>query len=137
MTASGGSPASTRRGRLVAVGMAALVAACASSTSPAGSPTTTLGDPRHGHAVPIACGGIAIEDCTRIAGEMLRSFSPDTAKVEGIRMEPLADAPADAVLAARVTVDHEMAFNPGEQAYRVVQRTAAGDLSIEIILDQE
>lgn len=131
------TPASVRHPALVAVAMAALVAACASSTSPAQSRTTTLGDPRHGHAVPIACGGFAIEDCTRIVGEMLRYFPEDAAKVEGIRMEPLVGAAADAVLAARVTVDHEMAFTSGEQAYRVIQRTAGGDLSIEIILDQE
>lgn len=85
--------------------------------------------------VPITCDGIATDDCTRIAGEMLRSFSEDTAKVEGIRMEPLVGAPTDAILAAKVTVDHEMAFTSGEQAYRVVQRTAGGELSIEIILE--
>lgn len=101
------------------------------------SPTTTLGDPRHGHAVPISCGGIATEDCTRIAGEMLRYFPEDAAKVESIRVEPLVGAPADAIVAAKVTVDHEMAFTSGEQAYRVIQRTAGGELSIEIILDQE
>jgi hypothetical protein len=128
--------ASVRHPAVVAVVIAALLAACASSTSPE-SPTTTLGDPRHGHAVPIACGGIAMEDCMRIAAEMLRYFPEDAAKVEGIRMEPLVGAPADAILAAKVTVDHEMAFNSGEQAYRVIQRTAGGDLSIEIVLDQE
>jgi hypothetical protein len=129
--------AAVRHPALVAVAMAAFLIACASSTSPAQSPTTTLDDPRHGHSVPIACGAIATEDCRRIAGDMLRYFSEDTAKVEGIRMEPLADAPADALLAARVTVDHEMAFTSGEQAYRVIQRTAGGDLSIEIILDED
>lgn len=129
--------ASVRYPALVAVAMAAILAACASSTSPAQSPTTTLDDPRHGHAVPIACGAIAMEDCARIAGDMLRYFPEDAAKVESIRMEPLVGAPADALLAAMVTVDHEMAFTSGEQAYRVIQRTAGGDLSIEIILDQE
>ena len=125
---------SVRRLAFLAVVMAAILVACA--TGPAFSPTTTLGDPRHGHQVPIAC-GIATQDCTRIAGEMLRYFPEDAAKVEGIRVEPLADPPAGAILAARVTVDHEMAFNSGEQAYRVVQQTAGGGLNIEIILEQE
>lgn len=65
---------------------------------------------------------------------MLRYFPDDAAKVEGIRMEPLVGAPA-AIMAATVTVDHEMAFTSGEQAYRVVERTAGGELSIEIILE--
>jgi hypothetical protein len=123
---------SVRRHVFLAIALAALLAACASG--PTFSPTTTLGDPRHGHQVPIAC-GIATQDCTRIAEEMLRYFPEDAAKVEGIRVEPLADPPAGAILAARVTVDHEMAFNSGEQAYRVVQQTAGGALSIEIILE--
>ena len=77
------------------------------------------------------------DDCTTIAAGMLRYLPGDAAKVEGIRVEPLADAPAGAVLAAEVTVDHEMAFSAGEQAYRVVQPTAGSELTFEIILEND
>ena len=97
----------------------------------------TLIDPRNGHHVPITCVGVAIADCGTIAVGMLRYFPGDAANVEGIRVEPLADAPAGAVLAAEVTVDHEIAFSAGEQVYRVVRPTAGGELTFEIILEND
>jgi hypothetical protein len=124
-----------RASLLVALVIAPLLSSC--SQSPSVSPATTLVDPRHGHQVPITCVEVATADCTTIAVGMLRYFPGDAAKVEGIRVEPLADAPAGAVLAAEVTVDHEMAFSGGEQAYRVVRPTAGGELAFEIILEND
>jgi hypothetical protein len=68
---------------------------------------------------------------------MLRYFPVDAAKVEAIRVEPLAEAPPGVALAAKVTVDHEIALSAGEQAYRVVRPTAGGDLTFEIILEND
>lgn len=120
---------------VVGLAVAILLSSCAQSGSL--SPATTLRDPRHGHQVPITCVGVATDACTTIAAGMLQYFPADAAKVEGIRVEPLADAPAGAILAAEVTVDHEMAFSSGEQAYRVVQPTAGGELTFEIILEND
>jgi hypothetical protein len=95
----------------------------------------TVLDPRHGHQVPVICQAVDVDDCTAAAAEMLRYLPSDAAKVEGVRVDPLPDAPAAANIAVRVTMDHEMFLASGEQPYRVIQRSAEDEVDIELILD--
>ncbi len=80
------------------------------------------------------CQAVEIDDCTAAAAEMLRYLPSDAAKVEGVRLEPLPDAPAGANTAVRVTMDHEMFLASGEQPYRVIQQSAGDEFDIEVIL---
>lgn len=119
------------RHAVLALLLAALSACGPSSTTP----TLTLLDPRHGHQVPVICQAVDVDDCTAAAAEMLRYLPSDAAKAEGVRVEPLPDAPAGANIAVRVTMDHEMFLASGEQPYRVIQQSAGDEFDIEVILD--
>ena len=112
----------------------ALLLAALSACGPS-SPTLTLLDPRHGHQVPVICQAVDVDACTAAAAEMLRHLPSDAARVQGVRVDPLPDAPADASIAVRVTMDHEMFLSSGEQPYRVIQQSAGDEVDIELILD--
>jgi hypothetical protein len=123
---------------VLAVVVVALLGACgstASTLSPSG-PTLSVTDPRHGHEVTVRCDGISEADCVALADQILAYLPADAASVEGVSIEPLADAPPGSRIAARVTVDHEMAFQSGEQPYRVIQADDGAEFQIEIILDE-
>jgi hypothetical protein len=123
---------------VLAVAVVAFLSACGSMAPTASQSGSTLSvtDPRHGHEVTVRCDGIAEADCVALADQMLAYFPADAARVEGVSIEPLQDAPPGSRLAARVTVDHEIAFQSGEQPYRVVQPADGAQFQIEIILDE-
>ena len=124
-----------RRVRSLLIPAALAVVGCGMFGQPAAPPAFVLTDPIDGGPVPVSCAGVDVETCEVAAGATLDYLTPDSAGVEAVRVEPLADPPAGSVFAVRVTLDHKMFLNSGLQPYQVVQATGGGPLSIAIILD--
>jgi hypothetical protein len=123
------------RVRCLLVPAALAVVGCGMFGQPAASPAFALTDPIDGGPVPVKCSGVDAKVCEVAASATLDNLTPDSAGVEAVRIEPLADPPAGSVFAVRVTLDHKMFLNSGLQPYQVVQATEGGPLSIVMILD--
>ena len=124
----------TLRARRLALGalLAALVASCGGTSQ---SPVLSVTDPRGGREVPVSCAAVSAEECLAAAEVMLDYLPMDAAKVEAVRVEPFGVADSTSGAALRVTLDHEMFAQSGEQPYRVVLGEGGADARIEPVFE--
>lgn len=118
------------RVRRLALGalLAALVTSCGGTSQ---SPLLSVIDPRGGDEVPVSCAAVSAEECLAAAEVMLDYLPMDAAKVEAVRVEPFGVGDSTSEAALRVTLDHEMFAQSGEQPYRVVLGEGGADAQIE------
>ena len=132
--ARGDSAALQLRLRRLALGvvLAALLTSCGGASQ---SPLLTVTDPRGGDEVPVSCAAVSVDECLAAATVMLDYLPMDAAKVEAVRVEPFGVGDSTSGAALRVTLDHEMFAQSGEQPYRVVFGEGGADAQIEPVFE--